>query len=118
MAYAGLIPRCPSSPFLLKFSSPRSTIPRQSHSSKNGAKIETQRKFIHMRPSTILFNAVSSHSGIGGIRELMPSIVKARDNVPATTSAQHPMNPALPKCSLSRAMPSSNIELRRLLLWA
>ena len=46
----------------------------------------------------------------------------ARHGVKATDAddqcCQHPMKPALPKCSLSRAMPSSNIELRRLLLWA
>ena len=58
MAQAGLTPR-PSSPL--------STIPRQSHSSKNGAKILTHRKLIQSVPCVMLVRASSSHAGMSGM---------------------------------------------------
>ena len=52
-------------------SKPRSTIPLQSHSSKIGAKIDTQMKLTQNVPEVRLFKASSSHSGMGGMIEVM-----------------------------------------------
>ena len=53
--------------FTLLPSSPRSTIPRQSHSSKNGAKMLTSRKLTQMVPCVSEESASSSQDGISGI---------------------------------------------------
>ena len=58
-----------------EFSSPRSTIPRQSHSSKRGAMMLTSRKLTHRTPPVMFFIRVSSHSGIGGMTEDRASVI-------------------------------------------
>ena len=48
-------------------SRPRRIMPRQSHSSKNGAKMLTHRKLIQSVPCVMLVRASSSHAGMSGM---------------------------------------------------
>ena len=72
-------------PFLC--SSPRSTMPRHSHSSQTGAKMLTIRKLVKMFPLVRLSMASFRNCGISGSRVTIPSDQNPRAMVPTVTSS-------------------------------
>ena len=97
-------------------SSPLSTIPRHSHSSKNGAKMTVETIVTHNGLSCIMFSNISFRcSGIGGSASDSgsTSMLPARVTTAAITAMPHPFS--LPKWLLSMAYPVSKNWFR--LLW-
>ena len=89
-------------------------MPLQSHSSKNGANTDTERKLTQSGPSSIAFIACSRCSGIGGSQALSGSAAKAAARVATDTMTAIQNPPRCPKCLLSSAYPDSNMFALRL----
>ena len=96
-------------------SSPRRTIPRQSHSSKKGAKMLTVKKLSSRLPSCVRpLSSSSSAAGISGSSAMSGSTQKARARVPSTTKRAHRAPPSGLKWRLSTFRPSRVKLLLRL----
>ena len=94
-------------------------MPRQSHSSKKGAKMLTIRKLMKMFPSLVIPSSISSSQfGISGITARMASEQKARETVPTIARTAQNRPPSGLKCRLSSFRPLRFMLLLRLLMLA
>ena len=101
--------------------SPLSTMPRHSHSSKSGAKTETDRRVAHSGvPVSSCSFIRTNHSGASGMIFMIGSVRTAAARVTMTAIAASAIPPSRPKplLSIGTLFPTSNTWLNLLLLEA
>ena len=95
--------------------SPLITIPLQSHSSKNGANIDTEISVIQSGASNNFFMTSSMAGGIGGMKWFTASVMKAAAIVAMDTINAIAKPPSCPKLLLSTGTLGVKFSFKRLL---